>query len=826
MIKRTWLINPVVDGPCYQGRNARAGERICGWLGLVEDLEVLAGIVSVPVSRSERVGKLLSRMPSMKGFWSESAAQDRVGVADNLLQLRDRLMMAGWSGKDGSGRLHQLSELFRDIPDGSPDRLLALIHNVTPALARHLRVIIPADKADLQGLHLQLINTLQQAGSDCRFIPPEQRKPPKVMLFQPPTAFEAAEHLACWLIKYRHQYRDVVVINPDIQLDQTFRHHGLPGSGAAVDAEAGNSLLALFRLLPLLDEDVPDPYAVLEFLLLPKCPLPQSYRLANTLHELPAVAGEFWQKKIDEIMKDLGQSVHDGNVEKFEERMRQIFPGAKDPYRVERLRNLLGELLQPWLGGLIGHCVDEYEKKHLGQALAVISDLKILLERHDNTDVLDAPTWIRYVALSMPRKAFGQPGDAGIHYVQHPSQIISPADLVIWWGFTVDQAEVLRPFPLRQDERVVLMGTGVDIQANEEAEARQMEWGWRIPFLQTNNRIILVSPGQNPAGDANCVHPAWDEHAAMWSDDQKHAVIVTGPLDERLLKRNIPVRPLGARREWSLFKGVPPRQVESPSGMQKLLECPFKWTMNYAAGLRESGARPLASGGLLEGKVFHALFHSLVEQKVTEATLVEEGLKLFDEQIGTMAAAWARPGGEAHRARFRLRFKRNLEQLKGCMGRIVSSEKEYKGNIVDHHHFEGRIDLVLKNPGKVIDFKNTGNGPGKLLKGDAAVQLIAYVELLRQNDIIDARAVYFVLKESKELEGGQGTDSEDAWHDLKQTYLQALGKLQEVVTAAGVRGDEVVVKKAAKIDGQIVLEPECDYCSYDLLCGKHLEVNA
>ena len=59
MSKRTWIINSGAEGACYYGKEARAGERMCGWLGLLEDLEVLLGLAGLPVSPAQRVANLL-----------------------------------------------------------------------------------------------------------------------------------------------------------------------------------------------------------------------------------------------------------------------------------------------------------------------------------------------------------------------------------------------------------------------------------------------------------------------------------------------------------------------------------------------------------------------------------------------------------------------------------------------------------------------------------------------------------------------------------------------------------------------------------------------
>lgn len=822
MSKRTWIINSGAEGACYCGKEARAGERVCGWLGLLEDLEVLLGLAGLPVSPAQRVANLLPRLTATNRFWSDSVDLDPVGVAEDLIEFRDRLMMAGWNGQGNSERLKELSNLFSEGNGGIPDRLKMVIDSATTALASTLRLIILCEVQDVQGLHLELIQALQQAGAEVEFRATGESKP-KVRRIHPPTASEAAEHLAAWLADTKNESQQVVIIGADTALDHVFRRHGLPASGASVEAESGNSLLSLFRLLPVIGENVPDPERVLEFLLLPRRPLQMPYELVKALHEMPAIGGDAWDVATAETIAKLEDKDFADAAAKFPERLEQLFPGVEHICKVGRLQQLFKDLLQPWLVGLLANTEPPEEAILLAQAQSVVSGLQALLATHNDEDALEVQTWNRYVSLAMPNQSTGLPAEAGIHFVQHPSQICAPADLVVWWACTADTADTIWTLPLRQQEREALKMEGVDVHAFEEAEARQVHAGWSPPFVH-GKRLLLAVPQQHAGGAANQPHPVWDEHTAKWSQKKKTAATITGSLDEALLSRKVPIHPLSARRDWELHAPVPPRDLESPSGIESLLQCPYKWTMKYALHLREPNVRPLPSGGLLEGKVFHDLFHLLMKQEVTGATLVEAGLTLYDQQIARMAATWARPGGEAQRAQFRHRLEQNLQELKDLVENLTSSEGRYAGEI-GGHAMAGRLDLVLEDPDRVIDFKNRNNKRDVALTKGTAVQLIAYAELLRKNGIIDVAAAYFILHGSKYLQDSNNTCGTSAWVDLEATYLASLNDLQRSVTAAGIGDEEQVVKKSENVEHSIQLTPGCEYCAFDMLCGKRLEEN-
>jgi ATP-dependent helicase/nuclease subunit B len=204
MSKRTWIINSGAEGACYYGKEARAGERVCGWMGLLEDLEVLLGLAGLPVSPAQRVANLLPRLTATNRFWSDSFALDPVGVAEDLIEFRDRLMMAGWNGQGNSERLQKLSNLFPEGNGGIPDRLKIVIGSATPALASTLRLIILCEVQDVQGLHLELIQALQQAGAEVEFRATGESKP-KVSLFTPPDSVRSGR--ASRGLAGRHQKR-------------------------------------------------------------------------------------------------------------------------------------------------------------------------------------------------------------------------------------------------------------------------------------------------------------------------------------------------------------------------------------------------------------------------------------------------------------------------------------------------------------------------------------------------------------------------------------------------------------------------------------------
>jgi len=125
------IYSPYYDGNCYAGNPAKnacvIGEKYVGSLGLLDELELRAGMSRGDISPMQRaiaycnaIHKFMANNPTSKPFYKESFDNDPLGVAQQLLRWRDALCMAGWNkdttlpnslSADGKNRLADLQKI-------------------------------------------------------------------------------------------------------------------------------------------------------------------------------------------------------------------------------------------------------------------------------------------------------------------------------------------------------------------------------------------------------------------------------------------------------------------------------------------------------------------------------------------------------------------------------------------------------------------------------------------------------------------------------------------------------------------------------------------
>ena len=124
------IYSPYYDGNCYAGNPAKnacvIGEKYVGSLGLLDELELRAGMSRGETSPMQRVIaysnaiREVLKAPKGNPFYKQSFENDPLGVAQQLLSWRDALCMAGWNSgtkisnnlsDDGKNRLNDLQEI-------------------------------------------------------------------------------------------------------------------------------------------------------------------------------------------------------------------------------------------------------------------------------------------------------------------------------------------------------------------------------------------------------------------------------------------------------------------------------------------------------------------------------------------------------------------------------------------------------------------------------------------------------------------------------------------------------------------------------------------
>jgi hypothetical protein len=348
-------------------------------------------------------------------------------------------------------------------------------------------------------------------------------------------------------------------------------------------------------------------------------------------------------------------------------------------------------------------------------------------------------------------------------------------------------------------------------------------------------RLILVSP--RDGGEEAQPHPllgllsgcfgaslrgAWSEA----QDLQTGGIIGGIALPAETLPATTPPVP---RRDWQVGRGlIGAREVESPSGLEKLLGCPLAWVLSYKARLYSRGPAALPDAERIVGPLAHEVIHGVFQAGYTSpADAASKAQALFENLVPEMAAPLLRPENGRLYGRARVDIAQAVGDLAARLGAaglsLDGSERTFNRALPgEPGQLEGRLDLLFagRNGKVVLDVKWTRNAKGytRRLAENRPLQLAAYAWLVGP----DTRAAYYLLRQRRLLAADPepfanghvaGADLSACWQGAMQDFTLALKALRAGrIVAAGVDPPETD-------DRQLPIEAPCRFCGYSGLCG-------
>ncbi len=839
------------------GGNAVAGELWVGLSGLLGVLEGLTGLARNWPSHAHRVASLIPLLSKTKGFWDASALTDALSSAERLLELRDALVLHGWSGGVASPRVKQLEMLALQL-EGSPgDRLASLTATLSefPKLVDDFTLISPRNtlprrvqdclaaleakgtcvvEEPLASAKAPSKSDLARAKAHTAFTPARDAS---LQLIQPYAPQLAAEAIAAALAADRET--STLIIGADAVLDHALTRHGLPTVGGAGDP-SDNAVLQLLPLVVAMGARPQDPERVVELLTLPVSPVPRGVarRLVRALQNWPAVGSPDW----DAALADGLATIDDVTErEKVAVRLRALFNGQV-PSSTWNVAELFArsELLRAWLFGrehnetdddararfsaAIGQCV-EFEALLRASALARVStaQLKLFLERA--TAAADGSQ--RYAAR------------AGLRSVGKPGGVAGPIDRIVWWNFTLAAAVSPHGSIWSKAELNALAAAGVCLPSTGD-RARALSQQFLRPLSQATRELWLVCPERGADGTESAPHPLWDEVLGfLGSGGHARALTFEAPQVKTplLVKKREPLSLPMARPVWMTKAKLRKREEESASSVDALLGCAFHWALNYVGKLRPGQTAELPGDQQLLGNLAHEVVGKTIEAKPkSPAAAAADAEQRFNDMGPTHAAPLFLPGHDAERAEALQAARSAAKQLATLLDdgwEVESVEKSYEGKALGTG-LAGKLDLVLKKGlvRAVVDLKWGGERYRReSLVAGAAVQLATYAELLRQDGATDVPVGYFILVTQALLSADKrlaskgmtlpvSHNAEQTWASVEKSWQAAWKKAAAgTLTAPGV-SDAAPEQTARDEAGELVVAPPCRYCEYAGLCGR------
>jgi ATP-dependent helicase/nuclease subunit B len=857
-------------------KEAAIGEAWVGPAGLRDFLENALGLRGLYPSSAERIASLAKSVRAVEGFWSESAQKDAIGVGRVLLRWIDWLSIHGWKGqppslKSKAVRLQDLARLRPFVLAGGPDRLAA----IAAALDKRRSDIESIETHEpierMLPLWRSVFSKLQAQGVAIRTVDlPPVSSPPKsdlarslkpkftpsgdgsLALFRPYNPLDAAESIAAWLSALDSP-SNVVIISPGAALDEALSRFGLPTTGAR-DSGGDDPFLQILPLVLAMGWNPPDPQRALELLLIPDGPVPGvvARRLRDALQEWPAICSPDWDENLTAGLNAIAES---GYRDKIRERLSAIFrPDAKirTPYPRAALK-LRAAAVRKW-AATRRNTKPEPAEELAARLDAVIGQCNLFEKLLDlaGVDALSEPQLLKIGSAAADQMGSSRrhPHQAGIATVGQPGAVAGAARHIIWWDFTMDSAPEPFALPFSRDELAALASLGVSLTPATEQAADQSR-RWRRPFLRASESLILVCPVFGEDGEPRNHHPLWDEVTAGLSKGSDLSLVEKKILTprRRVTTRKDPLKPVPtAHRSWtvSLSSEAVSRlqsHSHSPTGLQTLIGCPFKWTLRYLGRLRDPESAALAESSTLTGKLSHEILALVLGEKPANGRAARaRALALFAELGPKLAAPLFLPG-----APFQVDIAQKatadaaadiVEHLRrsGLQVTAVETSIEVKTARMD---LGGRVDLIVGDPPVIIDLKWAGESyrRDQFRKG-TALQLAAYARILQKGDSSPAVAFYIIMNQRlivpkgtpfKGLPVVDGPPLQDTWRAAEATALARLdnikkGRIEALAVPLAPPSDQSGVIKEDALDGErIDLTPPCNFCSFGYLCGINWE---
>ncbi|UPT92374.1 PD-(D/E)XK nuclease family protein (plasmid) [Bradyrhizobium barranii subsp. apii] len=888
-----------LDGPCHpqtaNGSSAAIGQPVVGPSGFLNLLESALGLVGPNTPAAVRIARYQGRLRSHDDgsrFYSGSFVRDAWATAKHILAWRDELYASGWQGQqiESAGpRLETMAslEMAGSQPLGScpGERIHAILEVLTNGHDLPVETIdVVSSEERLPLMWRRLLARLRASGITIRALEPSVNtgdsdlvaiqcalrgdKAEKfvgdgsLVILDADDEWQAADAVAAWLSSGDNRETVIVRGNGCPALDAACRRLGLPRPGWTETSPQRSALQVLPLALEILWDPL-EPARILEFLSLPRSPLPPfvSRRFVRALMDEPGIGGERWIEAWQDCIRDLtgwrrADGLDDAAIESEIRKAQDEWKFWLEPQRfrrsdgipVQRVQDVCHRIAQ-WSGGGAQRDRDYLFLTAAAHSSALSESIAALGVSHIPAiqlgRIIDAVTAEGASAPAATEEA------APWSVVDAPGQVWGTADTVVWWGFSGDVSSPPRQ-PWSSAEIAALAAVDAHVEPIEDAVLREAA-SWRQALLGARSRAILIMP-RRLRGETATPHPLWHEIFAQLEllqavtkariPAQAIAIGETARLGDREIKRQ-GISPLAlptARRRWIVpASTIARRPIESITSIKTMIECPLAWALNYGARVRPGALNVLPDDANLVGILAHAVVENLFAQRKTwlPQEAASASAKMFDSLVVQTAAPLLRLGYAVEYERAKARVSdsiRLLVQMISDAGLTVRGcEEEVVVAFAPGQDFEGYLDLVLEDPkgrSVVLDLKWATRDKYRReeVQEGRALQLAGYTWLEEQAGRTPLGAGYFMLRQQSLLFTSPypfpaahhvpGSDLKQTWAALRAAYDHRMEQLE--------RGDVLVRGVEAGTDDTDVdpmpqVEPGCRFCDYGSLCGASIE---
>jgi len=829
--------------------------------GLLSQLALHAGIHQQIPSYPERLTsyhKALLEYDSCHSdnLFHRSIAIDSMSVAKTLLRWRDDLSLCRW-GKhirltDDCRRLNTLAEIDACFQDKGLAPLLAKLTEQiklmisgkikVPQAYRELVIEIPC-KLDLLPDFIQpLLRSLQQLGTTIEENTDDASAKPSSIK---EVHFSQLWKAEAWLTQQQPADYDLWINTDNKRLDNWFHMSGNPVCGSEM-TDTNPQITQMFLLAVQLFQRPLNVNALLQYLFLPECPLDRL--LCRNLAWNIVREGGFCNDKVQECINTYIESEfkvddktpQEKTKEQREENFKTYLPfdliggdtalaTESDSVNVKALKTFLKAISSYASNRAVGIASKRPYDARIAQLRTVTEMTDALLSQMDA--LVDEE--LTFTRLNQWAQSLYEDGSYTLFNAQvgsrcvinRPSNMIDKAEKTIWCDFYGDITAALSTDFLSDYEMQRLKEAGV-LLWDKKHETDLAHLMMQRPICKTTGELTIVTCDQQGATKLP-MHPLYlqlpsapnkvDGDALYGELASKEITAVDNHRESDNLQ--IEFDAVKHPANW--------RSVESYSALEKLLQNPFDYFMNYTLQFTDVSETEIKLF-LTYGNVAHEVVETLFTAERGELSLGEfvnrEYEQVFSQALVRKGALLLLP--EHHLDRERLKYL-----LKGCVGKlatiiqengltVISCEQKeeqdlgFQGGIL----IQGYIDMLLRDSAGndvVFDLKYVSKKDKykTVLEKNRAIQLAIYEAMLmnHQDHSQSVRTAYFVMPLGKlfstdsfigdncEQINPQNTD--DVMTKLRNGYAERVKEISEgrIETADNVPVKDLEYTKAGNI---------------------------
>lgn len=763
-------------------------------------LEASLGLSAPASSHYQRVMEYYSAIQKTSStFFKESFLKDPLYVTSYLLQLRDELMLNGWTGRATDiKRLDDMAQTEGHFKNnrGYPDRLKAAV----VALKKPRQFKLPPIQLVFDGPSLSKLEQEFVTASGLS-IAETKNTSHDISYFEFSNSYDSGRALTNYLLNQQKNWKKIAVIVPSRSSDlvrQYFKRAGIPYGSTDSLATPFTSHVQVIVALMNLSLLPKNPEIALKLLSLEVSPVKHAF-LANALRNTPSFESEDWKTAIAKL---------EGMEEKVKDWI--LDGGSSDAEAISK--EVLTSKLKKLKNWFVVSGQMKKDETYL-RSSSVCEELAVVIQNWSQATISfgELQKILRDVLSEGIKKESVVAQAGGPRLFSSPGEINQSFDEIIWFDFSDATAKAKFTYIWSPTELSSMRKLGMTFHSTETlTKAALSQWSRPLQSGPVKAFFSVTSPDGSKEG----LHPLYYYKKKDFEN-----------FDAKVLNKENVVPQMWpaftAQGEIKIAAGsmyLP--ETFSYSSLNNLLSCSARYYFEKTLKLNDHDSESLVPGNLLYGNILHKVMELGYKDKIP----VGERPQLIERVINEFAPILSSQAFTKKKVGLQKIIAATFKQLDTFMEKnsleFMDAEVELSKSFISEHKLYGEIDMLLGRNGKIeliLDFKYSNVKKHQAMFADKrAIQLSLYSHLTKDKGIVPGVAYYIATDEkfiaNRNYEGALYLEMDT--NELVE-YVQNKAEMTVKDLKAGV----IRINGLSDVKEK-VFPSECGYCSYQKVCGK------